>query len=87
MLEEVRGQDEALAVPGVTGLEISIARGRPVRPLPEGDLRPEARVVARPDSTFLVTNMMRSVLNEGTGAGDGRRGGERASDVAIGSVV
>jgi membrane carboxypeptidase/penicillin-binding protein len=26
-------------------------------------------VVARPDTTFLVTNMMRSVLNEGTGAG------------------
>jgi biotin carboxylase len=37
VLEEVRGQDEALAVPGVTGLEISIARGRPVRPLPESD--------------------------------------------------
>jgi penicillin-binding protein 1B len=29
----------------------------------------EGRVVARPDTTFLVTNMMRSVLNEGTGAG------------------
>jgi penicillin-binding protein 1B len=27
-----------------------------------------ARKVARPDTTFLVTNMMRSVLNEGTGA-------------------
>src|SRR4029078_1229095 len=27
------------------------------------------REVARPDTTFLVTNMMRSVLNEGTGAG------------------
>jgi penicillin-binding protein 1B len=27
------------------------------------------RKVARPDTTFLVTNMMRSVLNEGTGAG------------------
>jgi membrane carboxypeptidase/penicillin-binding protein len=26
------------------------------------------RPVARPDTTFLVTNMMRSVLNEGTGA-------------------
>src|SRR5262249_12899805 len=25
--------------------------------------------VARPDTTYLVTNMMRSVLNEGTGAG------------------
>ena len=27
------------------------------------------RKVARPDTTYLVTNMMRSVLNEGTGAG------------------
>jgi penicillin-binding protein 1B len=27
------------------------------------------RHVARPDTTYLVTNMMRSVLNEGTGAG------------------
>jgi len=29
----------------------------------------EPRTVARPDTTFLVTNMMRSVLNEGTAAG------------------
>ncbi len=29
---------------------------------------PAVRTVARPDTTFLVTNMMRSVLNEGTGA-------------------
>jgi penicillin-binding protein 1B len=28
----------------------------------------QPRVVARPDTTFLVTNMMRSVLNEGTAA-------------------
>jgi penicillin-binding protein 1B len=27
------------------------------------------RTIARPDTTYLVTNMMRSVLNEGTGAG------------------
>jgi penicillin-binding protein 1B len=27
-----------------------------------------ARPIARPDTTFLVTNMMRSVINEGTGA-------------------
>jgi penicillin-binding protein 1B len=27
------------------------------------------RILARPDTTFLVTNMMRSVINEGTGAG------------------
>jgi biotin carboxylase len=37
VLHEVRGQDEARAVPGIAGLEISIARGRPVEPLPEGD--------------------------------------------------
>jgi biotin carboxylase len=36
-LKEVRGQDEARAVPDVAGLEISIARGKPVQPLPEGD--------------------------------------------------
>ena len=29
---------------------------------------PAPRAVARPDTTFLVVNMMRSVLNEGTGA-------------------
>ena len=37
VLHEVGGQDEARAVPGIAGLEISIARGRPVEPLPEGD--------------------------------------------------
>jgi penicillin-binding protein 1B len=38
----------------------------------EGPLRParaSLRTVARPDTTFLVTNMMRSVLDEGTAAG------------------
>jgi biotin carboxylase len=37
VLEKVSGQAEALAVDGVVGLEISIARGRAVVPLPEGD--------------------------------------------------
>jgi biotin carboxylase len=36
-LNEVRGQDEARATPHIAGLEISIARGKPVVPLPEGD--------------------------------------------------
>jgi biotin carboxylase len=36
-LREVRGQDEARAVEHIAGLEISIARGKPVVPLPEGD--------------------------------------------------
>ena len=30
---------------------------------------PKLKPVARPDTTFLVTNMMRSVINEGTGSG------------------
>ena len=37
MLEEVRGQDAARAVAGITGLEITVPRGRHVVPLPEGD--------------------------------------------------
>ncbi len=36
-LERVSGQSDALAVDGVVGLEISIAIGRPLVPLPEGD--------------------------------------------------
>jgi biotin carboxylase len=36
-LAQVGGQERARAVPGVGGLEITIARGRPVVPLPEGD--------------------------------------------------
>jgi hypothetical protein len=42
ILAQVGGQERARAVPGVGGLEvggleITIARGRPVIPLPEGD--------------------------------------------------
>ncbi len=36
-LVEVRGQDEARAVPGVVGLSITIPRGGDLVPLPEGD--------------------------------------------------
>jgi biotin carboxylase len=36
-LVEVRGVAEARAVPGVTAVEITIARGRPVQPVPEGN--------------------------------------------------
>ncbi|MDQ5834931.1 MAG: hypothetical protein M3550_18080, partial [Actinomycetota bacterium] len=36
-LRAVEGQEEALAVEGIGGLEITIARGRPVVPLPDGD--------------------------------------------------
>jgi hypothetical protein len=37
VLREVTGRDEALAVPGIGGLEITIPPGREVRALPEGD--------------------------------------------------
>jgi biotin carboxylase len=36
-LVQVDGQEQARAVPGIGGLEITIARGRPVVPLPDGD--------------------------------------------------
>ncbi len=36
-LEAVTGQDQARRVPGITELDISIAPGRPIRPLPEAD--------------------------------------------------
>jgi biotin carboxylase len=37
VLDHVFGQERALAIEGVVGLEISIPPGRPVVPLPEGD--------------------------------------------------
>jgi biotin carboxylase len=37
VLREVRGQDEARTVPGIGGLEITVASGKRVVPLPEGD--------------------------------------------------
>ena len=37
VLHGVGGQDEARAVPGIGGVEITVARGKSVRPLPEGD--------------------------------------------------
>jgi penicillin-binding protein 1B len=58
-------------------LFVNGGRVRPLRTIqriatPEGELRPTAsapREVARADTTYLVTDMMRSVLNEGTAAG------------------
>jgi hypothetical protein len=37
VLRAVEGRDSAAAVPGITGLTITIPAGRPVRPLPDGD--------------------------------------------------
>jgi len=58
-------------------LFVNGGRVRPLRTIqriatPEDELRPTpspAREVARPDTTYLVTDMLRSVLNEGTAAG------------------
>ena len=47
-----------------TGIARVVENGKPqvVKP-------PEMKPIARADATYLVTNMMRSVMNEGTGAG------------------
>jgi hypothetical protein len=37
VLRAVDGRAEAAAVPGITGLTITIPIGQPVHPLPEGD--------------------------------------------------
>ena len=37
VLRAVEGRDKAAAVPGITGLTITIPVGQPVRPLPDGD--------------------------------------------------
>jgi len=37
VLRAVKGRDRAAAVPGITGLTITIPVGQPVRPLPDGD--------------------------------------------------
>jgi hypothetical protein len=37
VLDHVSGQERALAIEGVVGLDVTIPSGRPVVPLPEGD--------------------------------------------------
>jgi hypothetical protein len=37
VLRAIDGQDAARAIPGITGLEITVPRGRRVVPVPEGD--------------------------------------------------
>jgi biotin carboxylase len=58
-LVAVDGQDAARAVPGVVGLEITIPRGRPVRPLPEGD-RYLGFLFARADTPAAVEHALRA---------------------------
>lgn len=58
-LREVHGRDVARAVPGVTGLEITIPPGREVVPLPEGD-RYLGFVFARGDTPADVERSLRA---------------------------
>jgi biotin carboxylase len=59
VLREVRGQDEARAVPGIAGLEISIGPGRPIHALPEGD-RYLGFLFARGDTPAQVERALRA---------------------------
>ena len=58
VLQEVGGQDAALAVAGVTGLEVSIASGKQVTSLPEGD-RYLGFLFARGDTAVEVEQALR----------------------------
>lgn len=57
-LVEVRGQDAAMLLPGVVGLDISVNPGSAVRPLPEGS-RYLGFLFARGDSPEQVENTLR----------------------------
>lgn len=59
ILEEVRGQDRARAVPGIVGLELTIGPGRQVIPLPEGD-RYLGFLFARADGPEEVEDALRT---------------------------
>ena len=59
ILEEVRGQDRARAVPGIAGLELTIGPGRQVIPLPEGD-RYLGFLFARADGPEEVEHALRT---------------------------
>ena len=62
-LQEVRGQDAARAVPGITGLEITVPKGRRVLPLPEGD-RYLGFLFARAETPEAVEHALRTAHAE-----------------------
>jgi hypothetical protein len=62
-LEEVAGVEDALAVAHVSGVEIAIARGRPVEALPEGG-RYLGFVFARADTPDEVELALRRAHGE-----------------------
>jgi biotin carboxylase len=59
VLGAVEGQEDARAVDGIAGLEITLARGRPVVPLPEGD-RYLGFLFARGASADVVESSLRA---------------------------
>ncbi len=58
-LTEIGGRDEALAVPGIVGLEITVPPGRALLPLPEGD-RYLGFLFARADTPTQVEAALRA---------------------------
>jgi biotin carboxylase len=58
VLQDVKGQEAARAVPGVTDVEITVPRGRAVVPLPEGD-RYLGFLFARADTPEAVETALR----------------------------
>jgi biotin carboxylase len=61
VLVEVSGRDEVLAIPGVVGMDLTIAPGRTLVPLPEGN-RYLGFVFARGDTPQEVESALRSAL-------------------------
>jgi hypothetical protein len=57
-LTDVTGLDEARATEHIVGLDIAIAKGRPVQPLPEGD-RYLGFIFARADTPQEVEQALR----------------------------
>ena len=63
VLAEVTGRERALEVPGIVGIELTIAPGRVLVPLPEGN-RYLGFVFARCDSPEHVEAALRAALAE-----------------------
>jgi biotin carboxylase len=62
VLQEVRGRDQALAVDGIVGLEITVPPGRELTPLPDGD-RYLGFLFARADTPAAVEAALREAAD------------------------
>ena len=63
VLRSISGTDRALEVPGIDGVEVTIAVGETVRPLPEGD-RYLGFVFARAATADAVEDALRAAHAE-----------------------